>query len=82
MSATWPFITSQGYEPGMELEAGGKVCYVDTSAVSGSMLEVIERGPAIVGLFELIRQSAQGWDGQRPMRSVAELTGAAADQTA
>lgn len=68
-------IGEAGYRPAMELEAGGKVCYVDTSAANGSMLEVIERGPRILGLFELIRQAAEAWDGERPMRSLDELLG-------
>lgn len=71
------FIKRRGYVPGMELQAGGKVCYFDTSASNGSMLEVIERGPGILGLFGLIREAAENWDGKHPLRRVDELTGSA-----
>jgi len=67
------FIRARGFELGMELETPAKVCYVDTSAATGTMLEIIERGPGIVGLFDLIGKAAQSWDGERPIRAVAEL---------
>ena len=69
------FICEQGYELGMEMVTGSKICYVDTSRANGSMLEVIERGPGILGLFDMIKQAADGWDGERPMRTLAELMG-------
>ena len=49
------------------------ICYFDTSARNGAMLEVIERTDAIAGLFGLIAQAAKNWDGSNPSRSVTEL---------
>ncbi len=68
-------ISSQGFEMGMEMVTGSQICYFDTSAANGSMLEVIERGPGIVGLFDMIGVAADEWDGTKPMRTMAELMG-------
>ena len=68
-------IQAQGFEMAMEMVTGSQICYFDTSAGNGSMLEVIERGDGILGLFDMIRQAAEDWDGERPMRQMGELFG-------
>lgn len=64
---------SQRYEVAMDMGVDTNICYFDTSAESGTMLELIERNDGIVGLFSLIRQAAVDWDGARPLREVSEL---------
>lgn len=64
---------SAQYEVAMDMGTDSNICYFDTSTQSGTMLELIERNDRIVGLFSLIRQVADTWDGTRPLREVAEL---------
>ena len=64
---------SQRYEVAMDMGFDTNICYFDTSAESGTMLELIERNDTLVGMFSLIRQAAVDWDGTRPLREVAEL---------
>ena len=39
------------------------------------MIELIERNDGILGLFGLIKKAADEWDGTKPLRTMAELTG-------
>jgi hypothetical protein len=64
---------SERYEIAQDMGARSNICYFDTSADSGTMLELIERNDGIVKTFSLIRQAADDWDGTRPLRNVAEL---------
>lgn len=63
------------YDVAMDMGADTNICYFDTSADSGTMLELIERGDTIVGLFGMISKAADEWDGTRPLREMAELFG-------
>lgn len=47
---------------------GIRFAYVDTGAIPGSMVELIESGPAINEFFALVRGAAQDWDGRDPIR--------------
>jgi hypothetical protein len=47
---------------------GIRFAYVDTGAIPGSMVELIEAGPAINEFFALVRSAAQDWDGRDPVR--------------
>ena len=67
-------ISEQGFEVVMDM-GSINICYFDTSAYNGSMLEVIERNPGIVGLFDTIRKAADEWDGSNPARTMADLMG-------
>ena len=62
------FVVAQDMSP-------SNICYFDTTAQLGSMVEVIERNDGIVGLFALVAKAAEDWDGDRPLRPVAELMG-------
>ena len=64
---------AERYEVAMDMGGGSNICYFDTSADNGSMLELIERGDGIVGLFSLVAKAAADWDRTRPLREVAEL---------
>ena len=65
------------YEIAMDMGINTNICYFDTSAESGNMVELIERNDGIVGLFGLIAKAAEKWDGTRPVRTMAELSGEA-----
>ncbi|MEM9170830.1 MAG: VOC family protein [Pseudomonadota bacterium] len=49
-------------------------CYVDTSPVTGGMIEVLEDLPFIRNYFDRVRAGAESWDGSRPLRDASELT--------
>lgn len=49
---------------------GIRFAYVGTDAHPGAMVELIERGPAIVGFFDLVRAAAREWDGRDPVRRI------------
>ncbi len=68
-------LISQGFEVVMDMGVNTNICYFDTSAQNGSMLELIERNEGIVGLFDMIRQAAESWDGTKPARTIADLMG-------
>ena len=64
---------AERYEVAMDMGASSNICYFDSSADTGTMLELIERNDSIVGLFGRVRAAADAWDGTRPLREVAEL---------
>ncbi len=51
---------------------GVRFAYVDTDALPGghpgSMVELIQHGPAIDSFFAMVRESALNWDGNDPVR--------------
>lgn len=47
---------------------GMRVCWIDTSKTLGFMVEVLEQSPVIDGIFEMIRNTAENWDGKDPIR--------------
>ena len=59
----------------MDMGKDTNICYFDTAEVSGNMVELIERNDGILGLFSLIKKAADEWDGTKPLRTMAELTG-------
>ena len=67
-------LEAQGYEVAMDL-APSNICYFDTSAKNGAMLELIERNDGIVGLFGAIAAKAKSWDGTEPLRPLSKLMG-------
>ena len=70
-------LLAERYEIAMDMGVNTNICYFDTSAESGNMVELIERNDGIVGLFGMITQAAATWDGTRPLRTLAELVGEA-----
>lgn len=64
---------SSNYEIAMDMGKDTNICYFDTAAASGNMIELIERNDGIVGLFSLITKAADEWDGTRPLRTMVEL---------
>ena len=57
----------------MDMGESNNICYFDTSQHNGAMLELIERNDAIVGLFGMISQAADSWDGSQPLRTMTDL---------
>jgi len=66
---------SERFENVMDMGQSNNICYFDTSEHNGAMLELIERNDGIVGLFSMIAQAAEAWDGTRPLRTMADLMG-------
>lgn len=65
---------------GFEVANSGKLgpldfCYVDTSAVTGGMIELIADIPFIHNYFGAVRRAAENWDGSDPIRSANDLNG-------
>jgi hypothetical protein len=48
-----------------------RVCYVDTSASTGCMVELIEADDACDRIFAKIADAARNWDGKDPIRSIS-----------
>lgn len=47
---------------------GMRFAYINTDALPGGMIELIETGPAVEAFFAMVRRSANNWDGTRPLR--------------
>jgi hypothetical protein len=63
-------LKARGIEPVQQGHTGTGIrfAYLDTDEHPGGMIELIESGPAIVGFFQLVRDSAREWDGKDPIR--------------
>ncbi|HEX7373590.1 MAG TPA: VOC family protein [Steroidobacteraceae bacterium] len=63
-------LQARGIEPVQQGHTGTGIrfAYLDTDEHPGGMIELIESGPAIVGFFQLVRDSARSWDGRDPIR--------------
>lgn len=48
-----------------------KVIYADPGRGPGSLIEILQPAPESPGLFEMIRQACEGWDGGDPLRTMA-----------
>jgi catechol 2,3-dioxygenase-like lactoylglutathione lyase family enzyme len=49
---------------------GGRIGYVDTSAVMPGMTELIEYTPAAEARQTRVQRASQGWDGKDPLRRI------------
>ncbi len=69
-------LAAEGFPLAMDSGAddGARFAYFDTSAENGHMIELLQRDDGMAALFVGIAAAAQDWDGQRPKRSLAELT--------
>ena len=45
-----------------------RVIYVDPGQGPGSLVEILQQGEGGPGLFAMIKQAGQGWDGSEPLR--------------
>lgn len=55
-----------GFPVAMEFNLGAdtSICYVDTRPALGHMLEIYQDTPAIRGLYALVKEAAENWDGK------------------
>jgi hypothetical protein len=53
------------------LMMGSPVCWVDTSATLGFMVELITANPIAESIFGQIRAAGQNWDGKDPVRTLS-----------
>lgn len=47
-----------------------RVIYVDPGQGPGSLVEILQQGEAGPGLFAMIKQAGEGWDGSEPLRTL------------
>lgn len=52
------------------LMMGAPVCWVDTRASLGFMVELITANPIAASVFAQIREAAENWDGKDPFRTL------------
>lgn len=64
----------QGFEVAARGSAGGLVqfAYIDTSAVFGHMIELVEKNEIIQSVFAEVTEASKGWDGSDPIRTFAD----------
>lgn len=63
---------AQGHQEAFScrVAVGGRASYIDTHASLGGMIEIIELLPHVESLFSHIRETAAGWDGKDPIRTL------------
>ena len=61
-------LASDGHEFEVSQRYGTDHSYLSTEAVPGTMIQLMHATDAYVGLFEMIRQAAVGWNGAEPIR--------------
>jgi hypothetical protein len=72
------YFESLGYPTANIGKAGrSRFAYYDTRPLMGCMLEVVEHKPEIAAMFDRIATLARDWDGERPVRDMADLRQAA-----
>jgi Glyoxalase/Bleomycin resistance protein/Dioxygenase superfamily len=56
----------QGFPVVQQMMMGedAEICYVDTRKATGYMLELYPEGPEVRGLYELVKQASENWDGK------------------
>lgn len=52
------------------LMMGARTCYLDTVSTLGFMTELITANPVAEHVFAMFRESAEGWDGSDPIRTL------------
>lgn len=69
-------LVAQGFKPMMSGEVGenGRFIYFDTEYHPGTVIELSEVAGPKGKLFDLIRESSQGWDGRDPIRPFPDLS--------
>jgi len=69
-------LLAQGFKPKMSGEVGekGRFIYFDTEYHPGTVIELSEVAGPKGRLFDLIRESANGWDGKDAVRPFPDLS--------
>ncbi len=60
----------QGFEVAFdgEVAMGGRYAYVDTTAILGGMVELIDGTEKVRGLFSSVEEAVKNWDGKNPVQ--------------
>lgn len=75
MDQAYKACEAAGYEIAAKagVMSGTEFAFVDTVAEMGHMIEIYEKSDGLMGFYEMIRQASVDWDGQYPVRPMAEL---------
>ena len=69
-------LRAQGLELVTEGEWGGtRFCYFDARATLGSFIEFVDDSPVGQKMTKIVREAADGWNGEDPIRDLAPLLG-------
>lgn len=65
-------LTAAGMKPFHTGRAGpASAVWFDGGALFGHPVEVLKRGPEILGFYTMVRAAADGWDGSEPLRVIS-----------
>ena len=66
-------MLKQGYTIGQTAQVGemGRFVYLETEAHPGTVIEVSHLTPRRKAVFDMVRETSEGWDGSDPIRSVS-----------
>ena len=53
-----------------ETLGGQRFAFVDATAQLGHMIELYEPDAGLLGFYEMVRSSAENWQGDKPLRSL------------
>ncbi|MEM1232162.1 MAG: VOC family protein [Pseudomonadota bacterium] len=69
-------LAADGFPLAMDsgADGGARFAYFDTSEENGHMIELLQADEGMAALFAGIAAAAASWDGQRPRRSLSELS--------
>lgn len=72
LQATYAELAADGLELAARAmtKTGTEFAFVDTVATQGHMTEIYERSPGLLGFYEMVRASAENWDGRDPVRTL------------
>ncbi|WP_336951352.1 hypothetical protein [Sphingobium aromaticivastans] len=56
-----------------ELPGSGRWAYLDARAQISSYIEVYDMQPSIAQMWSLMEAAHRNWDGERPVRNMADL---------
>ncbi len=67
---TYRHYADRGFEIAARAETltGTEFAFVDTVSALGHMVEVYEASETLLGFYAMVRQAAEGWDGDAPLR--------------
>lgn len=67
-------MNAAGYDTAMASgPANARFAYFDSSADNGHMIEILEVEPSMQDLFTRVASEGRAWNGERPLRPIAEL---------
>lgn len=72
LQATYRRVSDAGLELAAraQTKTGTEFAFVDTVATLGHMTEIYESSAGLLGFYEMVRSSADDWDGSEPVREI------------